>query len=67
MPNATVEDAQMAFQRIFEARLDYSILGAAPYEQMSLQVSVWVNGLPLQVLSQEGWLPLELTEDLMSW
>ncbi len=67
VPQGTGDQVQVAFSRIFEVRLDYSILGVAPYEQMSLQVSVWVNGLPLQVLPQEGWLPLELTEDLMSW
>ncbi len=67
VPKGTGDQVEVAFQRIFEVRLDYSILGVAPHERMSLQVSVWVNGLPLQVLPQEGWLPLELTEDLMSW
>ncbi len=67
VPQATADQVQVAFQKIFEARLDYTILGVAPDERMSLQVSIWMNGLPLQVLPQEGWLPLELTEDLMSW
>ena len=61
------DQAQVAFGQIFELRLDYSFLGVAPHERISLQVSIWVDGLPLQVLPQEGWLPLELTEDLMSW
>jgi hypothetical protein len=55
---------QLAFQRILELRLDYSILGVAPHEQIKIQGSIWMHGLPLQVLPQEGWLTLELTEDL---
>ena len=63
-PEAPVE---LAYERIFEIRLDYSILGVQPHERISLQVSIWQDGLPLQVLPQEGWLALELTEDLTSW
>jgi alpha-amylase/alpha-mannosidase (GH57 family) len=67
VPLATGDQVQVAFGRIFELRLDYSILGVAPHERISLQVSIWANELPLQVIPQEGWLTLELTEDLVSW
>jgi alpha-amylase/alpha-mannosidase (GH57 family) len=67
VPQGTDDQVEVAFVKIFELRLDYSILGTAPHERINLQVSIWVNGLPLQVLPQEGWLALELTEDLMSW
>jgi alpha-amylase/alpha-mannosidase (GH57 family) len=67
VPLATGEQVQVAFDRIFELRLDYSLLGVAPREQIRLQVSIWARELPLQVIPQEGWLTLELTEDLVSW
>jgi alpha-amylase/alpha-mannosidase (GH57 family) len=66
-PLATGDHVKVAFQRVFEVRLAHSILGVSPDERISLQVSIWMNGLPLQVLPQEGWLTLELTEDLASW
>jgi len=66
-PRETDGQVEVAFRRIFECRLDYSLLGVAPDQRISLQVSIWMNGLPLQVLPQEGWLTLELTEDLTSW
>ena len=67
VPQGTGDQVQVAFQQVFEVRLDYTILGVAPHERISIQGSTWVNGLPLQVLPQEGWLTLELTEDLTSW
>ena len=67
VPLGTGDQVQVAFRQIFECRLDYTILGVAPHERINLQVSIWMDGLPLQVLPQEGWLTLELTEDLTSW
>jgi alpha-amylase/alpha-mannosidase (GH57 family) len=67
VPLGTGDQVQLAFNQIFELRLDYSLLGVEPHEKISLQVSIWVNGLPIQVLPQEGWLTLELTEDLIGW
>jgi alpha-amylase/alpha-mannosidase (GH57 family) len=67
VPLSTGDQVQVAFSKVFELRLDFSILEVLPHERISLQVSVWMNGLPLQVLPQEGWLTLELTEDLTVW
>jgi alpha-amylase/alpha-mannosidase (GH57 family) len=67
VPLSTSDQVQVAFRQIFELRLDFKILGVSPHERISLQVSIWVNELPLQVLPQDGWLTLELTEDLVSW
>ena len=67
VPLGTGDQVQVSFRQIFELRLDYTILDVAPHERISLQVSIWMNGLPLQVLPQEGWLTLELTEDLTTW
>src|SRR5271157_953846 len=67
VPLETGDQVQAAFQQVFEIRLDYSILGVMPHERISVQGSIWMNGLPLQVLPQEGWLTLELTEDLTTW
>ncbi len=67
VPLGTGDQIKVAFARIFEVRLGFSILGVAAHERVNLQVSIWMNGLPLQVLPQEGWLTLELTEDLTVW
>ena len=67
VPLGTKEQVQVAFGRVFEARLDYSLLQVTPHERISLQVSIWSDELPLQVLPQEGWLTLELTEELSTW
>ena len=67
VPLRTGDQVEVAFGRVFELRLDYSLLGVAPHEKIGLQVSIWAHELPLQVIPQEGWLTLELTEDLVSW
>jgi hypothetical protein len=67
VPLSTSDQVQVAFRQIFEARLDFNILGVSPHERINLQVSIWANELPLQVLPQDGWVTLELTEDLLSW
>ncbi|HUU13088.1 MAG TPA: glycoside hydrolase family 57 protein [Terriglobia bacterium] len=67
VPLGTGEKVQVAFDRIFELRLDYSLLGLRPGEKARLQVSLWTHELPLQVIPSEGWLTLELTQDLASW
>jgi alpha-amylase/alpha-mannosidase (GH57 family) len=66
-PPASGGQLQVAFHRIFELRLDYRLLGYEPHQQIRLQVSIWANALPLQVIPQEGWLSLRLTDELMSW
>jgi alpha-amylase/alpha-mannosidase (GH57 family) len=67
VPQSTGDQVKVAFSKVFELRLAYSLLGVAPHERISVQGSIWLDGLPLQVLPQEGWLALELTEDLTSW
>jgi alpha-amylase/alpha-mannosidase (GH57 family) len=66
-PPAPGGQLQVAFHRIFELRLDYRLLGYDQHQQIRLQVSIWANALPLQVIPQEGWLSLRLTDELMSW
>jgi hypothetical protein len=66
-PPAAGGQLQVAFQRIFELRLDYRLLGYEEHQQIRLQVSIWANALPLQVIPQEGWLSLRLTDELVSW
>jgi alpha-amylase/alpha-mannosidase (GH57 family) len=67
VPLGTGDQVQVAFSRVLEVRLDYTLLGVGPREQVRLQVSIWANELPLQVVPQGGWLTLEPTEDLVSW
>ena len=61
------EELQVAFGRIFEVALGRALLGLGPKESTEVQVSLWINELPVQVIPQEGWLPIELREDLISW
>ena len=56
-----------AFERIFEVRLDFATVGLASGEETLLQVSLWVNDLPVQVIPQEGWLKVELTRKFIVW
>jgi alpha-amylase/alpha-mannosidase (GH57 family) len=67
VPLATGEQLQVAFHRIFEVRLDYALAGLAPGQKTQFQVSLWADDLPLQVIPPEGWLTLDLTDDLVSW
>ncbi|HKS97588.1 MAG TPA: glycoside hydrolase family 57 protein [Terriglobia bacterium] len=58
---------EVAFERVFEVRLSYELVSPTPEHKVRLQVSLWADELPLQVIPQEGWLTLELTKDLISW
>ena len=61
------EELQVELGRIFEVALGRALLGLAPKESTEVQVSLWIHELPVQVIPQEGWLPIELREDLISW
>ena len=66
-PTGSGGQLQVAFRRIFELRLDYRLLGSEQHQQIRVQVAIWANALPLQVIPQEGWLSLRLTDELVSW
>ncbi len=66
-PPASDGQLQVAYRRIFELRLNYQLLGSEQHQQIRVQVSLWANGLPLQIIPQEGWLTLRLAEELISW
>ncbi len=59
VPLSTGDQVQVAFAQVFELGLAFSLLGVTPHERINLQVSIWLNELPLQVIPQEGWLALE--------
>ncbi len=67
VPLGTGEQLHAAFDRIFELRLDYALLGLVSGEKTHLQVSLWAEELPLQVIPPEGWLTMELSQDFASW
>jgi alpha-amylase/alpha-mannosidase (GH57 family) len=66
-PTATAEHLQASFSQIFEVRLDFELLKVASGGRIKLQVSLWANDLPLQVMPQEGFLTLELSEEFQNW
>ena len=61
------EKLEVAFERIFELRLDHDLFGGSPEREVRFQVSLWVQQLPLQVIPQEGWLSLQLAKELQGW
>jgi alpha-amylase/alpha-mannosidase (GH57 family) len=67
VPLATGGQLQVAFHRIFEVRLDYALASLVPGQKTEFQVSLWAEDLPLQVIPPEGWLTLDLTDELVSW
>ncbi|HUZ46726.1 MAG TPA: glycoside hydrolase family 57 protein [Terriglobia bacterium] len=67
VPLTTGEKLQASFAVIFEVQLEYEVLGISQGENLDLQVSLWANDLPLQIMPQDGWLRLELLKDLQSW
>jgi alpha-amylase/alpha-mannosidase (GH57 family) len=67
VPLGTGDQLQVAFHRIVEVRVDYPLAGLAPGQKTQLQVSLWADDLPLQVIPPEGWLTVDLTDDMAGW
>lgn len=55
------------FGNFFELGTELSALGLNRIDEALLQVSVWVNHLPVQILPGEGWLKISLAGDLVVW
>ncbi len=66
-PVATDDRMQVALERVFELRLDFDLLGLSNPDKAQFQVSLWVNGLPVQAIPHEGWLTIELTGNFVVW
>jgi len=67
VPLTTGDKLQASFSTLFEVQMEYDLLGIGPGEKVLLQVSLWANDLPLQIMPQDGWLTLELSEEPQSW
>ncbi len=67
VPLATGDKLEANFSRTFEVRLDYDLMRTRPGKQIQVQISLWAGDLPLQIIPQEGWLNLELSEEVASW
>ncbi len=67
VPLATGDRARAAFEQVFELRLDFSLLGLEPGQKTRFQVSLWADDLPLQVIPPEGWISMDLTEEVAGW
>jgi hypothetical protein len=47
--------------------LDHTFITLNPTKQVLLQLSLWVEELPVQNIPAQGWLALDLHDDLISW
>jgi len=36
-------------------------------DKTQVQVALWVDDLPVQIIPREGWLNVELTDDFGGW
>ncbi len=67
VPVTSSENLQAGFLNIFEVKADYEFLRISASEKLKLQVSLWADDLPLDLLAQNGLLTLEPLEDQQSW
>ncbi|MDE3178981.1 MAG: glycoside hydrolase [Acidobacteriota bacterium] len=67
VPDETGQGVRVGYQATLEMALDFSALGVDPAQKPGLQVSLWVNQLPVQVAPREGKLNFELSEGWMGW
>ena len=58
---------KIALGRILEFKADYDIIGASARDGARLQISVWENAVPIQVIPQEGWLSFRFEPERISW
>ncbi len=61
------DQLQVAYGHILELSLDRAFLGLGTHDKTQIQVSLWVNELPVQIVPQEGWIRFEPPDDLASW
>ncbi len=66
-PQAPPEKLRVAFGRILEAGIDLGLTGFQSGDTVRLQVSLWVNELPAQVIPPDGWLSFELAGNFSVW
>ncbi|MCL5006132.1 MAG: glycoside hydrolase family 57 protein [Acidobacteria bacterium] len=67
VPLATRDRLRASFSNIFEVEIAYDLLGIDTGGRLRLQASLWANDLPLQVMPLDGWLTIELTEEMSVW
>lgn len=66
-PGVPQNGAKIAYESIFEAELKHEDLGLACHQALALQVSVWVDGLPVEIVPREGWLAVEMVDEITVW
>ena len=58
---------EVGFAKILEIKLSYQLLGLKVNDKTQVQVALWVDDLPVQIIPLEGWLNIELTDDFGGW
>lgn len=58
----TLRHEQFASLRVIEASVPIVSLGYAAGDAVPIQVSVWLDGLPVDALPQDGWLEVDTRE-----
>jgi hypothetical protein len=64
---AAGDGLQVGFSKILEIKLSYQLLGLKVQDKTQIQVALWVDDLPVQIIPLEGWLNVELSNDFGGW
>ena len=67
IPPAAADGLEVAFSKILEIKLSLLLIGLKLNDKTMVQVALWVDDLPVQIIPREGWLNLELTDDFEGW
>lgn len=66
-PLGADQHVQVAYENFLEISIARGLLEAENVPELSLSVSLWHGGLPVDTLPAEGWLTLRLGADNFSW
>jgi alpha-amylase/alpha-mannosidase (GH57 family) len=58
---------EVGLARILEVRLNLLLIQAERADEINLQLSLWVHGLPIEVFPQEGWLNIQPLRESDYW
>lgn len=64
---SAADGLEVAFSKVLEVKMSFQLLGLKVNDKTQVQVALWVDDLPVQIIPLEGWLTVELTDDFVGW